>query len=490
MATASASKAQAATVISSPTVSNRYGALNGLRMLAENAFVIWQPVALDMRAVAAAGVLSLVASLVFGIGPALVASRQDIQAGLSGARAVAGPRRRWPQKAIVVAQVALGIVLLVAAGLLLRTFAHLRNLDPGLDVESLVAASVSLQDARYQSVERVSHLFDAALHEIALVPGVQGAAVSLGMPYQRVLTLGFQQTHGDRARGITNAAYVAGDFFRTAGIPMVSGRRFEARDTATSPGVTIVNQAFVMTYFSSGDALGRRISFAGREREIVGIVGNVQVRPGWGNNGPLAAMPIAYIPVTQTNDGLLRLVHTWFSPVFLVRASGSFEQIAAGLRRAMDAVDPLLPFAAVERMTEVRSASLALPRFLMALLLGLAGTAILLAAVGIHGLVASSVAERTREIGIRLALGSTVARAIRTIALPAVALTATGVAIGLIAALATGRLLSHFIWGVTASDSATFVAVAAVFLTVAAAATVVPALKILRLDPATTLRQE
>jgi predicted permease len=469
-----------------------YAALHGLTVLAEDAFVIWQPVRLDARAIAAAVVLSLTASVLFGVGPALLASRLDVQAGLteSGARSVAGARRRWPQKALVIAQVSMGIVLLVAAGLLLRTFAYLRNLDPGLDVDRIVTASVSLQDARYGSPERVVQLFEAALREIALVPGVEGAAVSLGMPYQRVLNLSFQHLERDRTRGITNAAYVAGDLFGTAGIPLRAGRSFEARDTASSPGVAIVNEAFVRTYFDSRDAIGRRIAFAGRDREIVGVVGNVQVRPGWGNNGPLAAMPLAYIPITQTSEGMLRLVHGWFSPVFVVRASGSFEQVTGGLRRAMDAVDPLLPFASLQRMTTVRAESLARPRFLMALLLGLAGAAILLAAVGIHGLVAASVAERTREMGIRLALGATAAQAVRTLALPGIVLTAVGVAIGFAGATAAGNLLRHFIWGVSATDPLTFVGVAALFFGVAAVASLVPSMRLLRLDPATTLRRE
>jgi hypothetical protein len=272
-------------------------------------------------------------------------------------------------------------------------------------------------------------------------------------------------------------------------VPLRTGRAFDDRDTAASPGVVIVNEAFTRTYFETGNALGRRIAFAGREREVVGVAGNVQLRPGWGDHGPLAAMPLAYIPATQVTDGMARLVHGWFTPVFIVRASGSLEQIATSLRGAVDRVDPLLPFADVERMTDVRSASLARQRFMMALLVGLAGAAVLLAAVGIHGLIASSVAERTREMGIRLALGATAGDAVWTLALPGIVLTAAGVGIGMIGAAAAGRAVRHFVWGVSPTDPATFGAVAALFLTIAAVASLAPARRILRLDPAATLRR-
>jgi predicted permease len=470
-----------------------YAALQALQVLAEDAYEIWQPVLLDWRAITAAAILSLVASVCFGLGPAWHASTLDVQAGLrdAGGRGVAGARQHWPRQAVVIMQVALGIVLLVVAGLLVRTFVHLRNLNPGFDPENVVAASVSLQDARYESAARVSALFDSALRDISLLPGVDSAGVSLGLPYQRILNLPFryvgQVRRSGQDRGITNAAYIAGDYFRALRIPVRRGRTFDARDTAGSPAVTIVNDAFVKTYFDD-DPIGRRLAFGGGEREIVGVVGDVQVRPGWGNNGPLAPMPVAYIPVTQVSDGMMRLVHTWFSPVFVARAAGPLDQIAAGMRRAVDTVDPMLPFAEVQRMTEVRAASLARQRFLMALLVGLAATAVLLAAVGIHGLVATSVAERTREMGIRLALGSTALNAVRALTLPGLLLTGVGVVLGLAGAAAATRLVRHFVWGISATDPLTFAAVPALFLVIATVASLTPALRILKLDPAATLR--
>ncbi len=157
-------------------------------------------------------------------------------------------------------------------------------------------------------------------------------------------------------------------------------------------------------------------------REIVGVVGDIQVRPGWGSNGPLSAMPLVYVPVAQVSDGFVRLVHGWFMPTIAVRSPLSTVQVSDAIRRAVAAVDPLLPIASVRTMSEVRAASLGQQRLLTTLLLSLAVAALIVAAIGIHGLIAASVTERTREMGVRLALGSTLGQALQTLALPGVLL--------------------------------------------------------------------
>ena len=469
-------------------------ALGALKALAADAFDIWQPVSLDARAAAVAAALSFGASVLFGIAPALHATRIDLQTALrdAGGRAVAGRSTLWPRRVLIVAQVALGVVLLIGAGLLVRTFSHLRHLDPGFDARGVVSASVSLQDARYRTAARVSQLFDETLSRVSQAPGVDAAAVSLGLPYERLLNLGFRHLDGPQAGStegrMTSATYVAGDFFRTLRVPIRAGRTFDARDRSDAPGVVVVNDTFARQYFDAGTPLGRRIAFAGREREIIGVVGDVQVRPGWGDNGPIAAMPLAYIPMAQATDGFLRLVHGWFSPTFVVRAATATDSIGA-LRRAVDATDPLLPFARVRRMDQVRDASLAQQRFLMALLAGLAVAAVLIASVGIHGLIATTVVERTREMGIRMALGATMSQAMRSLAVPGVLLAFGGTIIGATASLGFVRLLRHFVWGISVTDPVTFLAVGAILLAVASLASFGPALRILRLDPARALRE-
>jgi predicted permease len=467
--------------------------LDTLAESARDIMGLWQPVAIGARTIVVAALLALAATTVFGIAPALQSTRLGVRQGLSGTRAVAGAASHVPRRAVIVTQVALGVVLLVGAGLLLRTFTHLRALDPGFDGRGVYSASVSLQDARYRTAAQVTGLTAATLERLRTAPGIEAAAVALGLPYERLLNLGFRHLDGVEAAGdarMTSATYIAGDYFRALRIPVRAGRVFDTRDTLASPPVAIVNETIAREYFGAANPVGRRIRFAGADREIIGVVGDVQLRPGFGDRGPLAPMPLAYIPLAQANDGLLRLVHGWFATSILVRAGGTLDQVAPVVRAAVDQVDPLLPFADVRSMADVQNAAVAQPRLLMALLVALAGVAVALAAIGIHGLVASSVVERTREMGIRIALGATTAGAIRTLALPGILLAVAGTIVGAVAARAAASLLRSFVWGISPTDPATYLAVALLFVLVAALASVLPALRILRLDPATTLRAE
>ncbi len=474
-----------------------FAALDGLTWLAGDAYEIWRPVRFGAPAVAVAITASVAASILFGIGPAIHASRSGTggQPSLAGGRTVAGRTRHWPRRVLVVAQVALGVVLLSGSGLLLRTFVHLRNLDPGFDPDRLMAASVSLEDARYRTADSVARLLEATIDRIQRTPGVEAAGASLGLPYQRLLNLGFRYVDGAEARDArggqaTSATYVTPGFFAAMRLPILNGRAFDARDRAGAMQVAIVNGRFARTYFGGGDPIGRRIRISGIEREIVGVANDVQVRPGWGDFGPLSTMPLVYVPLAQVNDGFVRLVHGWFQPAIVIRASLPQPQTMEAVRRAVESADPLLPLASFRSLSDVRAAALAEQRLLMTLLLTLAAAALLVAALGIHGLIATTVTERTREMGIRLALGSTSSAALRTLALPGVTLAAVGTGLGVAGAVAASRLFAHFVWGVSTTDPLTFTGVAVVLLTVAAAASLLPARRILRLDPAITLRQE
>jgi predicted permease len=472
-----------------------YVALEQLKTLAEHALDLWQPIAMDGRAIAAAAVFALFSAAAFGVVPAILSTRGGVQGGLTAtsSRSVAGAGSHLSRRLAVITQVALGVVLLVSAGLLLRTFAHLRGLDPGFDARGVYTASVSLQDARYGTAVQVNALATSTLERLRRAPNIESAAVVLGLPYERLLNLGIRHLDGAETeiRGrMINASYIAGDYFNSLRIPLRAGRTFDDRDSATAPAVTIINQTMANEYFGGSNPLGRRIQFAGAIREIVGVVGDVQVKPGFGDRGPLAPLPLAYIPLSQSNDGFLRLVHGWFATSFVVRARGSMDDALPAIRSAVDGSDPLLPFAKVRSLADVRNAAVALPRLLMVLLLALAGAAVLLASLGIHGLIASSVTERTREMGIRLALGATRTRAVGTVALPGVMLALAGLAIGVLAARGAVSLIRSLVWGVSPTDPATFAGVAVLFAVVATAASVLPALRILRLDPAQTLRAE
>ena len=472
-----------------------YAALDSLKALAENALDLWQPITMGARAIGAAAACAILAAAVFGIIPAIQGTRVSVQQGLTAtsARTVAGAGSHLPRRLAVVTQIALGVVLLVGAGLLLRTFAHLRGLDPGFDARNVYSASVSLQDARYATAQQVNQLASGTLERLRGAANVEAAAVVLGLPYERLLNLGIRHLDGPEQtiRGrMINATYIAGDYFGALRIPLRAGRTFDDRDATTAPAVAIVNETMVRDYFGGSNPVGRRIAFAGAEREIIGVVGDVQVKPGFGDRGPLAPMPLAYIPLTQANAPFLRLVHGWFATSFIVRARGSIDDVLPVVRDAVDTVDPLLPFAKVRSMSDVQSAAVALPRLLMTLLLTLAAAAVVLGAIGIHGLVAASVTERTREMGIRIALGATRGRAVRTVAAPGILLALIGTVAGVLAARAAVTVLSSFVWGVSETDPLTFASVAVLFVVVASAASLWPALRILRLDPAETLRAE
>ncbi len=471
------------------------GAVQGLSWLSRDALDIWQTVSIGGREAAVAAGLSILGSLIFGLGPALQASHQSTQSSLlASGRSVAGATSHWPRRVLVVAQVALGVLLLAGSGLLLRTFTHLKGLDPGFDPQQIVSASVSLEDARYRTANSVARLMENTLARVRQEPGVTSAAVGLGLPYERLLNLGFRHADGPEASDtrslITNATYVTPGFFEVLRIPIRQGRPFDDRDREGSPPVVIVNDALVRTYFKGADPIGRHIRLSGTVREIVGVAGDVQMKPGWGDNGPLSAMALAYVPIGQLTDGFVRLVHGWFMPAIVVRSSMPAAQAGGAIRRAVASVDPLLPLASVRTMSEVQSASLGRERLLTMLLVALSAAALLVSAIGIHGLIAASVTERTREMGIRLALGATFGQALRTLALPGIVLAGTGTVAGLMGAVAAVPLIRHFVWGISLSDPLTYAGVVAVLLAVATAASVTPALRILRLDPATTLRQE
>jgi predicted permease len=396
----------------------------------------------------------------------------------------------------VVFEVALGLVLLVSAGLLIRTFIHLRTLDPGFDEADLVTASVSMQDARYHEPQAVSHLFEDSTARLRAIPGVQNAAVALGVPYTRLLNNGIRRLDGPHVDApgngqITNEVYVTPGFFETLKIPVRAGRTIQGGDTAAAPPVAVVNDAFVARYYKDDpQVIGRHVG-PDPAREIVGIVGNTQQgSAGWGHFGPISALPTIYIPVEQTTSQFLTLVHTWFQPAWVVRSTLPETAVVSELRNAIGGVDPQLPIAAVRTIDDLRGEKLASQRFMMWLVGGLGLIALVLAGVGVHGLIASSVIERTRELGIRLALGATSRQAIAAVVVPGLVLATIGVALGTAGAFATARLLAAFIWGVTPSDPVTFAGVIATLMAIAFIASLIPALRVLRLDPAQTLRAE
>jgi predicted lysophospholipase L1 biosynthesis ABC-type transport system permease subunit len=284
-----------------------------------------------------------------------------------------------------------------------------------------------------------------------------------------------------------SVTYVTPGYFEALRFNLVRGRLFEDRDAANGRPVAVVNQAFVQRYFHDSSPIGKHL---GRNREIIGVVADVQERSTFGVSSPVGPSPGVYIPAAQLDGGFFQMVHTWFSPNWVVRASGPPSAIAEALRQSVASVDAQLPFAEFRSMEEVRSAAFSLPRLEAVLLAALGGLALLLAAVGIYGLISHLVMERTREFGIRLALGLSTGQAIATAARPGVLLTVLGIAIGAALSWGASGFMRAVIFGIRPDDWLSFAAAAGTLLVVAALASLLPSLRIARVNPASTLRQD
>ena len=387
-------------------------------------------------------------------------------------------------------QVALAIPLLMGAGLLLHTFVYLWNLNPGFDQNHVLTARFSLQDARYETAAQVNHLYDKVIARLHEAPGIEAAAASLTLPYERALNQGVRLPGRSDYR-TTNSVYVTPEYFRALRIPILQGREFTAIDGPQTASVAIVNQSFVSTYLKDQDALGQLIRLGSKPIAIVGVAGNVQEkRAGWGNYGPIAQVPTVFVPATQMGDDGLRLLHTWFSPSWIVRSQLAERDAAAAINTAVRSIDPLLAVAEFRTIRDLKAQSLEQQSFMATLVDAFGAMAILLVALGVYGLAASLAVEKTREWGIRLALGSTAPQAVWTALNLALRWVLGGVIAGAGAAFATEQYLRSFLWGVRPFDPLTLVAVAFGLLAAIALASLLPAARIARLNPADTLRAE
>ncbi len=472
-----------------------YYALKGLTFLNPGAFEIWGSVRMDLRVMAIMMAVSLGASILFGLFPALETSAVDLRSALvEGGRGSAGTRRQWKRQSLVFGEVALAVVLVVAAGLLIRTFAGLVNASPGFDPHNVAVASASLQDDRYKTTEAGTRLFRDSIARIEQIPGVESAAVALTPPYGRPLNDCVSQINGAPRTDfcLVNFTYATPGMFKTLRMNLLQGKLFTESDTATSEPVAVVDRAFIRRYLpGDGNALGATIQLEGKIWRIVGVVGDVQQMNGWSHKwGPIDVFPQIYVPAAQFPDGMFAMANVWFSPVWIVRTHGPVSGLQDRMRQALADVDPRLPFAAFHNMEEIAGLSIRGQRYQAALFSVLAGLAVLLAAVGIYGLIAQSVAQRTREMGIRVALGASGSSIIRAAAGPGIVLSLAGIVAGVIVALFATRLLKSLIWGVKATDPQTFACVILFLFAVAGLSSIVPALRLARLDAAETLRAE
>jgi predicted permease len=469
-----------------------YG-IKGLEALMRASFDTWQTFQMDGRVIAAGAGFTALATLFFGLAPMLQVRRFDVRGVLAGSsRSVMGGSAHHLRKALLVGQVALVTALLFGAGLLLRSYARLDRLDPGFDPSGVISAQFSLNDARYGSAEDVNRFFDESLARIRSAPGVVSAAVALTLPYERPLNMPFKIVGVEDPPGsyrIVNVVYVTPGFFETMGIPLLRGRDLSAADIGERPPVAVANQAFLEANSADDVGIGTRIAFSSREWEIVGISGGVLQAPGWGSTQPVWKSPTLYVAAAQAGNGLFG-THIWFSPSWLVKTTGSPAGLAAAVTNAVRDVDPNLPVARLASVEEVMKAALARQRFEAVFLVVVAAFALLLAVIGLYGIVANEVVERTPEMGLRMALGAAPGKAVWIIGARGLRLTVIGLALGAGLAALSSSWLRSAVWGIVSYDPLTVVFVVLCMSALAAVASFLPAARIARLEPSRILREE
>ncbi|HEX6897256.1 MAG TPA: ABC transporter permease [Bryobacteraceae bacterium] len=436
---------------------------------------------LDFRVLAFTAAISVASGLLFGLIPSLLLSRPDINEVLrdEGRGATATRTRSRVQSVLVVGQVALSVVLLVATGLLVRSFIRLDTASPGFEAEGVVTMRIDLPPARYATPARMLAFYDDALRRIRSLHGVKAAAVSSTIPVnplrmspvlfegQPELPLG--------QRPIVNIQAISPDYCAVLRVPLIRGREFTGHDTAQSARVVMVNESLARRFWPNQNPIGKKV-WVGRQStaEVIGVLGDVK-------NVSLAAetSPEVFLPFPQL---------PWAHLNLNVRTAAAVPQLIPAVRREIAAIDSQQPVTRVQSMEQVLDASAAQRRFTTVLLASFSTTALILALIGIYGLVTYSVAQRSGELGVRIALGATRADIIRLVLGHGAKLAFSGVLIGAAGSLITTGVLSGMLYQTSATDPLTFLASASLFTAAALAASYLPARRATKIDPADALR--
>jgi predicted permease len=448
--------------------------------------------AIDIRVLAFTLGVSLFTSLLFGALPALQTRRVNLRSSMAaGTRGVARGSSRLRQS-LIGGQIALTVVLVAGAGLLVRSLIYLETLPPGFDATNVMTAKLSLDDARYRNAPAFDNLIDRTVAAMHQIPGVEDAAVGLSVPYERGLNDGVKAINGKLAGKDwgSSLAYITPEYFRALRIPILAGRDFSASDTTTSLPVAVVNPDFAHEFFNDPNPIGRQIETSKRVYTIVGVVANVAKSPGMSRDAPMGTEPVFYLPATQTDQGLVNLAHIWFQPSWIVRTKGPVQGLTSAMQKVLAEVDPNLPFSGFHSMNDILAENLAYQRVEVVLLAVLAGLALLLSAVGVYGLVSNLIVQRTREIGIRMALGSSIPKAMADVGSAGLVAAGFGLIVGVALSFAALRVLRSELYGVRDYDPLTLTIVPMILAVIAAAASFLPTLRITKIDPSATLRTE
>jgi putative ABC transport system permease protein len=466
-----------------------FGGVRALVLLLPADFPRAQDIHVSGAVLAFTFLVSILTGILFGLAPAMQASRTDPKEGLqkAGRTSTAGRHQGRLRSALVIAEVSLASVLLIGAGLMLRTFLNLVHLDPGFREDHVLTASLSLPHAQYKTGDQTAQFYDRLGSSLNQLPGVVSAGAGSDLPWT-----GYDENAGgfniEGKKPPPNQEFHARyhmatpGYFSAMGIPLLQGRFFTEKDKKGAPWVLIINHAMAERYWPHQDVLGRRISFDDAPKNnsdwmtIVGVVGDVKDRP----NSP-GAEPAFWWSEFQASEPDMSIA---------IRSSSDPRQVTDGLRQAVHQLDPALAVADVKLMDAVADTSVSTPRFTFALVGLFAGLAIALAAIGAYGVIAYTVSQRTAEFGLRVALGAQRADLLRMVLAQSAKLAVPGTILGVLLALGTGRAMQGLVYGVSPTDPVILSMVALLVLAVAMIASYVPARRASHSDPMHSLRSE
>jgi len=444
-------------------------------------------VSLDWRVLGFTVAITLLTGVIFGLVPALQASKPNLNETMkdAGRGSTEGGRRQLIRSALVVLEVASALLLLVGAGLMIKSFWRLQKVDPGFNPNNALTVTVSLPRRKYSEEPRQVAFFQQLLEKVSHLPGVQAAGASNVIPMDNDFVLAFEvQGRAPLPPGAgqsTNFYGVSADYFKAMGIPLRRGRLITERDTADSPHVALINETMAKKIFPNEDPIGKRISFGRSDDkpdwyEIVGIVGDVK---HYALDQETTSQ--TYEPFTQ---------QTFSSMSLVVRTTGDPANMTAAIRNEVLSLDKEQPISGIKTLDQLVSTSIAQQQFSMLLLGVFAVVALALAAIGIYGVLSYAVTQRTHEIGIRMALGAGRRDVLRLVVGHGMLLTMAGVGTGLVAAFALTRLMSTLLFGVSATDPVTFSLIALLLMAIALLACWIPARRATNVDPMIALRYE
>ena len=462
---------------------------SGLLSLVPSSLALPHSASLGGWVLAFVATVSCLTAVVFGIAPALQVSSVHLQGSLqeSGRSGTPSRARHRLQGFFIAAEFALAVILLIGAGLLIRSFSKLLETSPGFRPDHVLTMSVPLPFEGYSKAAQVREFYQQSIERIASLPGVRSVAGSNDLPLESFENEALQVEGRPGSTPVMTVTWSLGDYFSTVGIPLLKGRLFTPEDRIGSQPVAVISEEAAKLLWPGEDALGKRLGhpFPNMMRTVVGIVGDV-------NDGPLGSKPGPhfYLPYVQLPDDYVVYGNLIIPMNLVVRTSNDPASLASAVVAQIHSLDPQLAVANIRTMDQEMTSSVAAPRFNTFVLSLFASLALFLAAIGIYGVQAYAVAQRSHEIGIRMALGAQQRDVMRLILAQGARLALVGIAIGTLTALGLTRLMSSLLYGISASDPLTFAAVAVVLLAVALAACYVPARRAMRVDPIVALRHE